>query len=132
MLVFLLYGAGVNAEHSNCSVSFILKRVAYSSTKKVTSLNLVFLLPPLYSPVVVSMMKDGEHDKTQMVNKRLLIITMMIILMMMMIMMVILSPLICPCDCIPSALKYDQSARRHTHIASSASYLLMHANVLIW
>ncbi len=39
-----------------------------NSNEKVISLILVFL-PPLYSPVVVSMMKDGGHDKTQMVNK---------------------------------------------------------------
>lgn len=53
---------------STQSVTFTLKRAAYSSTEKLYLLFL-FFSPRLHSPVVVSMVKDGEHDKTQMVNK---------------------------------------------------------------
>lgn len=56
-----------------------------NSTEKVISVIFVFLPYHLHSPIVVSMVKDGEHDKTQMVNKPtfniITVIIMMIIMM---------------------------------------------------
>lgn len=61
---YLLCSAGVTAKHSiwsAISLPTVIMRKSY--------LSFLFFSPPLPSLVIVSMGKDGEHDKTQMVNK---------------------------------------------------------------